>query len=158
MTGGCLRQDYSIGDVYSYGFEHEAAIYSLKNPPLRRFLHIRNFWQRHLLNAAEGTFHWSFANLPMCHRPKMLKDPTSSTTELSTAWLGYRCMYALSCLSCGLKTSADYDPMKHAFIPIPTVFNISKNDRAAPTWKVIGQLWSLGSLNPCKEDTALPLT
>ncbi|PYH97556.1 MFS myo-inositol transporter [Aspergillus ellipticus CBS 707.79] len=71
MSVRCLRKDYDIGVVYSYGADVSNPIGTQESLDLERILHICNFWLRHLLNPDEATFYSSFSNLTLCHRPNL---------------------------------------------------------------------------------------
>jgi hypothetical protein len=57
---------------------------------LEKFLHLRNFWQRHLLTAEEHTYHESFMGMfPQCS-PKVSKNLTRKN-PISVHWFGFHC-------------------------------------------------------------------
>jgi hypothetical protein len=61
---------------------------------LAKLLNLRNFWQRHFLNASELTYQESFSGLPAELKPKTRKDNTTEASKLSPSWLGYYCEYS----------------------------------------------------------------
>ncbi|KAJ9198493.1 hypothetical protein DTO021D3_5164 [Paecilomyces variotii] len=85
----CLRTDYDIASVYSYGSAPENVFISIEELDLRKLLHIRNFWQRHLVNPDEGTFHKSFASLCEEKRPQPWTECIHHNITLGSSWLGY---------------------------------------------------------------------
>ena len=91
ITDCCLRTDYNIGAVYAYGSELNGPFVEHEELDLEPFLHMRNFWQRHLLNMHEETFFESFSQLPMDLKPKLLRRHDVNSTGLSDSWIGYYC-------------------------------------------------------------------
>ena len=90
MSVRCRRADYDIGTVYSYGIEFGKLI-DLAGLDLKKILHIRNFWLRHMMEPDEGSFYDSFAKLPEPHKPKGFEDILEKGSELRPTWLGYYC-------------------------------------------------------------------
>lgn len=90
---GCFRDDYDIDGVYSYSKEPISPFIRLDNLDLAKLLDLRSFWQRHLLNSTEGTFHESFGRLAETLKPKAQNVDISSPMSLSTSWLGYYCEF-----------------------------------------------------------------
>ncbi|RAL05699.1 MFS myo-inositol transporter [Aspergillus ibericus CBS 121593] len=87
MSVHCLRTDYDIGAVYTYGVESGIPVVHSNKLNLEKILHIRNFWIRHLLNPAEATFCASYSSLPFYHRPRPWGE--AAPLEASSPWLGY---------------------------------------------------------------------
>ncbi|KAJ5150575.1 Major facilitator superfamily domain general substrate transporter [Penicillium coprophilum] len=97
ITEPCRRTDYDIRQVYSYEERVGEAFIDHDDLDLAKLLNLRNFWQRHFLNASELTYQESFSGLPAELKPKIRKDNPTETSELSTSWLGYySCMHPLS--------------------------------------------------------------
>ncbi|OOF97676.1 hypothetical protein ASPCADRAFT_513362 [Aspergillus carbonarius ITEM 5010] len=86
MSVRCLRTDYDIGAVYTYGVETRPVVNSNKLD-LEKILHIRNFWLRHLLNPGEATFCASYSSLPSSYKPTPWGKV--APVEASAPWLGY---------------------------------------------------------------------
>ncbi|PYI10375.1 MFS myo-inositol transporter [Aspergillus sclerotiicarbonarius CBS 121057] len=87
MSVRCLRTDYDIGAVYTYGVEIGRSVVHSNKLDLEKILHIRNFWLRHLLNPAEATFCASYSILPSYHRPRPWGE--AAPLEANSPWLGY---------------------------------------------------------------------
>lgn len=87
----CSRSDYDIRKVYSYKLPTREPLVSIHNLELEKILHVRNFWQRHLINPHEDTFYSSFRDLPASQRPKAWHCPLGEGKELKSLWLGYYC-------------------------------------------------------------------
>ncbi|KAJ5745518.1 hypothetical protein N7520_010700 [Penicillium odoratum] len=83
------RTDYNIDVVYSYTIEPNGPFIGHENLNLTGLLQMRNFWTRHLLSSAEGTFYNSFSNLADDLKPKGRKMDGSKSTHLSHSWIGY---------------------------------------------------------------------
>ncbi|CAG8894673.1 unnamed protein product [Penicillium egyptiacum] len=97
ITEPCRRTDYDIKQVYSYVDEVGKAFIDHDNLDLAKLLNVRNFWQRHFLNASELTFQESFSGLPAEMKPKARKDIPTEIFMLSPSWLGYySCIHPLS--------------------------------------------------------------
>ncbi|KAJ5081440.1 hypothetical protein NUU61_009704 [Penicillium alfredii] len=87
---GCLRTDYDIGIVYSfYNRPDGRPLFGHKRLSLTTLLHMRNFWQHHLLSPHEITFHESFSLLPQDLMPKAPNANATDEVILGTSWLGY---------------------------------------------------------------------
>ncbi|KAJ5906225.1 uncharacterized protein N7473_003141 [Penicillium subrubescens] len=84
----CTRSKYDIATVYSHEDKLDGPFIDHENLDLAPLLHIRSFWQRHLLNKAEQTYHESFARLAEALRPQARKANGDSSI-LSVSWLGY---------------------------------------------------------------------
>ncbi|GAE00271.1 hypothetical protein ACLA_045390, partial [Paecilomyces variotii No. 5] len=118
----CLRTDYDIASVYSYGRAPENPFVSIENLDLRKLLHIRNFWQRHLVNPDEGSFYKSFASLREEQRPHPWKQPIERGNRHGSSWLGYySCIHPrppdLSALQ-DRQTCADLDSHWTSILPL----------------------------------------
>ncbi|CAP85341.1 Pc20g00120 [Penicillium rubens Wisconsin 54-1255] len=98
ITEPCRRTDYDIKQVYSYADEVGKAFIDHDNLDLAKLLDLRNFWQRHLLNASELTFQESFSELPADMTPKARKDIPTEASRLSPSWLGYYCNVRSACI------------------------------------------------------------
>ncbi|CAG8193587.1 unnamed protein product [Penicillium nalgiovense] len=98
ITEPCRRTDYDIKRVYSYADEVGKAFIDHDNLDLAKLLNLRNFWQRHLLNASELTFQESFSGLPADMKPKARKDIPTEASRLSPSWLGYYCDVRSACI------------------------------------------------------------
>ncbi|KAJ5501648.1 Major facilitator superfamily domain general substrate transporter [Penicillium expansum] len=97
ITEPCRRTDYDIKQVYSYAEKVGKAFIDHENLDLAKLLSLRNFWQRHFLNASEFTYQESFSGLPAELRPRARKDIPNEVSKLSPSWLGYySCMHPLS--------------------------------------------------------------
>ncbi|KAJ5963367.1 uncharacterized protein N7479_003243 [Penicillium vulpinum] len=97
ITEPCRRTDYDITQVYSYLDEVGQAFIDHDDLDLAKLLNLRNFWQRHFLNASEISFNESFSGLPTDMKPKTRKDNPTNISKLSPSWLGYySCMHPLS--------------------------------------------------------------
>ncbi|KAJ5502042.1 hypothetical protein N7463_004916 [Penicillium fimorum] len=93
----CRRTDYDIRQVYSYEERVGGAFIDHDDLDLPKLLNLRNFWQRHFLNASELTYQESFSGLPEELKPKTRKDNPAEVSKLSPSWLGYySCMHPLS--------------------------------------------------------------
>lgn len=88
MSYRCLRTDYDIGSVYSYGSTSNEPLVSITKLDLEKILHIRNFWQRHLTNPDEATFS---AHLRTSQRARGLNPGnvlgSKNGAEDSMAWI-----------------------------------------------------------------------
>lgn len=62
-----------------------------KNLDLAKLLHLRSFWQRHLLYTYEYTYKDSFSGLPDLLKPKIRKYDQTKGSTLSLSWMGYYC-------------------------------------------------------------------
>ncbi|EED23658.1 conserved hypothetical protein [Talaromyces stipitatus ATCC 10500] len=72
--GPCLRSNYDITEVYSYHHEfHHSLIDENGMICFDTLLHIRNFWQRHLLSARENSYASSYGNVT--RRPREWVQP-----------------------------------------------------------------------------------
>jgi hypothetical protein len=91
LSNCCLRTDYDIATAYSYDGPPETPFISTEKLNLRKLLHIRNFWQRHLTNPDEGTFYTSFPSLCKERRPKPWEECICDDIKLGNFWLGYYC-------------------------------------------------------------------
>lgn len=58
---------------------------------LAKLLHLRSFWQRHLLYTYEYTYKDSFSGLPDILKPKIRKYDQTKGSTLSLSWMGYYC-------------------------------------------------------------------
>lgn len=96
ITEPCRRTDYDIKQVYSYADNVGKAFIDHHDLDLAKLLNLRNFWQRHFLNASEFTFQESFSGLPAEMKPKTRKDVPTEVSKLSPSWLGYYCEYTNS--------------------------------------------------------------
>lgn len=77
--------------VYSFGNAPNGPYIEHDNLDLTKILHIRSFWQRHLLEPDEMTFYHTFKDLDEDHKPKMRKRYGVNESELSSSWIGYYC-------------------------------------------------------------------
>ncbi|KAJ5176418.1 uncharacterized protein N7482_002295 [Penicillium canariense] len=100
----CSRSEYDIGIVYSHGMELRGPFIDHKRLDLATLLHMRSFWQRHIVNNAEQSFHDSFARLPEDHRPQARNANVDNGASLSVSWLGY-----YSCLHPMPTTRKDFE-------------------------------------------------
>ncbi|KAJ5810931.1 hypothetical protein N7447_010447 [Penicillium robsamsonii] len=97
ITEPCRRTDYDIRQVYSYEERVGGAFIDHDELDLAKLLNLRNFWQRHFLNASELTYQESFSGMPEELKPKTRKDNLAEISKLSPSWLGYySCMHPLS--------------------------------------------------------------
>ncbi|KAJ6107956.1 hypothetical protein N7523_009279 [Penicillium sp. IBT 18751x] len=55
VTQACGRSGYDIGTVYSFQEDIDGPFIGHKTVDLNKLLHIRSFWQNHLLNSHEST-------------------------------------------------------------------------------------------------------
>lgn len=85
----CLRSEYELAIVYSFGSEPVGPYIPHDNLDLTKILHIRSFWQRHLLELDEMTYYITFSYLDEDHKPKMRKSYGIDESQLSSSWLGY---------------------------------------------------------------------
>ena len=95
MPYRCLRTDYDIKRVYSFGenLDHPL-MQTVDDLPMGLILQIRNFWQRHLTNPDECSFYDSFSRLLSHRRPKLRKNVLSlgeTDAAFGSHWLGYYC-------------------------------------------------------------------
>jgi hypothetical protein len=86
---------------------------------LTKLLHLRCFWQRHLLNPSEFTYHDSFSELPQLLRPRMRKTDSANVMNLSRSWLGYYCEYKKSEIKS--TTPADCNTHLACMHPVPHI-------------------------------------
>ncbi|KAJ5665628.1 uncharacterized protein N7477_008076 [Penicillium maclennaniae] len=71
VTQACGRSGYDIGTVYSFQEDIDAPFIRHETLDLNKLLHIRSFWQNHLLNSHESTtFSEAYSSLPEQHKPK----------------------------------------------------------------------------------------
>ena len=80
--------DYCLGDIYDW-----RQIVSRDGIDLRRALHIRNFWSRHLTLPVEGSYHDSYVELGASRRPTAWTRKLDDLQPLGSLWLGYYCRY-----------------------------------------------------------------
>ncbi|KAJ5403833.1 hypothetical protein N7509_003704 [Penicillium cosmopolitanum] len=85
----CSRYDYELAIAYSFGSEANGPYITHNNLDLIKLLHIRSFWQRHLLEPEEMSFYLTFKDLAEDHKPKMRKGYGATESELSSSWIGY---------------------------------------------------------------------
>lgn len=62
-----------------------------KDLDLAKLLHLRSFWQRHLLYTYEYTYKDSFSGLPDQLKPQIRKYDQTKGSTLSLSWIGYYC-------------------------------------------------------------------
>lgn len=86
----CLRTDYDIKAVYSYGVDTPRTLVDSKGIDLVKLLQIRNFWVRHLLNTDEATYSDSYRELWELQRPRT-GGRFGGSFELPKQWMGYYC-------------------------------------------------------------------
>ncbi|KAJ5179675.1 hypothetical protein N7492_002885 [Penicillium capsulatum] len=113
-TGCCLRFEYDIAAVYSYDADISGPFIDHDALDLSSLLHMRNFWQRHILDAHEGTFYFSFAQLRRDLKPILNSHPEIEDLRgFQTTWMGYySCIHPLPRTSEQLQnrqTCADLD-------------------------------------------------
>ena len=87
----CTRSEYDPAVVYSLGDELSTPFVEHEKLDLARLLHIRGFWQRHMLNQAEQTFYETFVRLPETVRPQARKTFNDLEANIAICWLGYYC-------------------------------------------------------------------
>ncbi|KAJ5787397.1 hypothetical protein N7457_002387 [Penicillium paradoxum] len=110
VTQSCRRTDYNMEVVYSCTEGVGSAYIGHDDLDLSKLVHMRCFWQRHLLNASEFTYHDSFAGLAPKMRPKMGRQDPVDITKIGQSWLGYySCMHPISdLLEIDRQTCADF--------------------------------------------------
>lgn len=92
VTQACGRSGYDIGTVYSFQEAIDGPFIKHATLDLDKLLHIRSFWQNHLLNSHESTtFSEAFSNLPEHHKPKARNIHGTDVLNISTSWLGLWC-------------------------------------------------------------------
>lgn len=80
--------DYCLGDIYDW-----RQIVTRDAIDLRRALHIRNFWTRHLTVPQEYTYHQSYTELGVGKRPTAWTRRLGNLQPLGSLWLGYYCKF-----------------------------------------------------------------
>lgn len=153
----CTRSEYDITTVYSHGKKPDGPFIAHEKLDLATLLHMRGFWQRHLLNQAEQTYHESFAKLPIESRPQLRKSSTDQETGLSVSWLGYYC--TLSHFQNSLDTNLTFLINQHASIPCQPHARTLKTKRPVRTSEEIisakSKSWydSISTLLAMQQDT-----
>lgn len=88
-VGPCLRSNYDIARVYSYDELYDEPLVKDGKVRLETLLHIRNFWQRHLLSSREQSFITSYASSEP--KPKEWSRPLDQIELPTGCWNGYYC-------------------------------------------------------------------
>ncbi|WEW55567.1 hypothetical protein PRK78_000998 [Emydomyces testavorans] len=84
-----LREDYDIGIAYGVGQNIGKSLLKGENLDLEQFLHIRNFWKRHLTSREEYTFHSSYKCISPGSRPKPWDVNFERRLDVMSNWTGY---------------------------------------------------------------------
>lgn len=92
--GPCLRSNYDIAEVYSWGHETHEPLVEDGEIRLDTLLHIRNFWQRHLLSTREQSFATSYEE-DVQRKPREWLRPLEDPIPVMGYWYGYYCWYSL---------------------------------------------------------------
>ncbi|OQD72384.1 hypothetical protein PENDEC_c021G06415 [Penicillium decumbens] len=97
VTQACGRSGYDISKVYSFQEDITGPFINHEALDLGNLLHIRSFWQNHLVNSQESTcFSEVFSQLPEHHKPKARNIHGANRSSLSTSWLGlWSCFHPL---------------------------------------------------------------
>ncbi|KAJ5304661.1 uncharacterized protein N7443_004321 [Penicillium atrosanguineum] len=97
VTQACGRPGYDIGTVYSFQEDIDGPFIKHETLDLNKLLHIRSFWQNHLLNSQESTnFSEIYSNLPRNHKPKARNIDVANTSMICTSWFGlWSCIHPL---------------------------------------------------------------
>ncbi|OKL58892.1 hypothetical protein UA08_05778 [Talaromyces atroroseus] len=83
----CLRSNYDIAQVYAYQDLIREPLVQMGDVKLETLLHIRNFWQRHLLSSREQTFVSSYLDTEP--KPKAWNRPLEQVEIPTGCWTGY---------------------------------------------------------------------
>ncbi|KAF7713073.1 Uncharacterized protein PECH_008480 [Penicillium ucsense] len=96
IKNSCTRFEYDTAVVYSFGDDLTKPFIDHENLDLYRLLHIRSFWQRHMLSRVEQAFYGAFSLLSETARPQLRRTSPDPDWMLNVTWLGfYSCLHPM---------------------------------------------------------------
>ncbi|EPS34098.1 hypothetical protein PDE_09060 [Penicillium oxalicum 114-2] len=131
----CTRSEYDPAVVYSLGDDLSTPFVEHEKLDLARLLHIRGFWQRHMLNRAEQTFYETFIRLPETVRPQARKTFNDLEANIAICWLGYySCLHPMPTRREDFEDQETCADLRGEHIILPEIMMLTVNPNTEAFW------------------------